>query len=1057
MKRKNILRYRLTYLNKLLSLKTLVLTVMFTCIMSISGYAQTGSHTVSGKVTDSNNETMPGVNVSVKGAFRGVSTDLEGNYILKGVTAKDILVFSFVGSQTQEILVGQKKVINVVLKNSTVNLDEVVAVGFGSAKKENLTGAIETVSSEVLEDRPVSSVGQALQGVVPGLVVTRSSAGGKPGVSLKMNIRGGGTPYVLIDGIEGSMNDLNPDDIESLTVLKDAASAAIYGAKAANGVILITTKEGKDGVRVSYSNNFSFSAPLKLPEQANSYAYAKFFNTASVNGGGMPLVSVEVLEKIKRYINEGDIDGTSPNPMDPTKWANTEYANANTDWFDFHFKDWALQQTHNLSVSGSSEKTDYYISGSNLDQEGIIAHGDDNFTKQTISSKVNSKLYDWLSVSSNMRYSSREVDMPTFLNMNGNMIHRIAQARWPSNPIKDPNGHYTRVSDVAAIEQGGRTVDLNTNYMASVGLKIEPIKDWVTEFSYDWNNSTWQQKFNENYEFTYYGVDEREFTYGNNQNSKYFTYTGTNEYKSPKVFSTYKKSFNDHNFKIMGGFQQTKTEYSRHWVSRKELQTPSVPSINTGNGDIAGSEAKGHYATRSYFGRFNYDYKEKYLMEINWRADGSSYFQEGKRWGSFPSFSVGYNIAKEDFWEPIIDYVNQFKFRSSYGSLGNQTSFGYRYLETYQILSNYGWIMGGNTKPNVVYMPNVPSPDLTWETVSMLTFGFDGGFLNNRLTTTFDWYKRDRTDILGPSSTPPATYGGNVPLTNNVEIETKGWELAIGWEDKVGDFSYNLRATLTDYKSVYKKYNNDSKYLWSPYEGKELGVLWGYKSNGLFQSEKEVENAPDLSAISNDKWYPGDVKYEDLNGDEKIDYGSSTLDDHGDLMVIGNNTPRFQYGLSASCSWKNFDFSMFWQGVGKRDVWLGGNFFYGSANSRWQATCFKQHLDYYTKDNTDAYYPRPYLTAAGVAKNQRPTTRYVQDASYLRLKNIQLGYTLPSSLTNKVKLKKMKVYVSAENVLTITDLSDIFDPEALNGINNTSAGKTYPIQKSISFGLNLVF
>lgn len=1056
---KNIytVHYWTMHVEKMIPLRLFLALFLLVCVSSINTFAQKEGIKVTGKVTDSYKESLPGVSVSVKGTFSGAVTDPDGMYSISNLSKNDILVFSFVGTKTQEVQVGDKTVIDVVLQSNLVELDEIVAVGFGTAKKENLTGAITTVSAEIVENRPVTSVTQALQGVVPGLVISRGATGGKPGVDLLMNIRGAGSPYVLIDGVEGSISDLNPADVESMTVLKDAASAAIYGAKAAYGVLLINTKQGKKGVRINYSNNYSFAAPLKLPKQANSYEYAKYFNTASVNGGGMPLVSIETMERIKRYINEGDIPGTIPNPMNPADWANTEYANANTDWFDFHFKDWALQETHNISVSGATDKTDYYISGSTLDQEGILTFGDDTFEKQTVSTKVTSKLYDWLTASSNMRYSSRVVDMPTFLLQNQNMLHRIAQARWPSNPVKDPNGHYMRVSDVTEIEEGGRTLDKNTGYMMTVGMKIEPIKDWVTEVSYDWNNTTWEQQYMHNPVFTYYGVNEQELVYGNKEDSYYYTYTGTEEYKSPKIFSTYSKSLKNHNFKIMAGTQQSKTVYNRHNVGRKNLQTPLVPAINTAIGELSGGEGKGHYSTRSYYGRFNYNYKEKYLMEVNWRADGSSYFQDGKRWGFFPSFSAGYNLAKEDFMEDYYYYVSQFKIRGSYGSLGNQTGSPYAYLESYQIVSNHSWLMGDNKKPNVVYMPSVPSPDLTWETVSMLTFGFDGAFLNNRLTTTFDWYKRYRKDLLGPADTPPATYGGNVPLLNNVDIETKGFELALGWQDKVGDLSYYVKGTLTNYKSVYKKYNNPTGLLWSNYVGKEVGTIWGYTSNGLFQSEEEIKNAPDLSIISNDRWYPGDVKYEDINNDGKISSGANTLEDHGDLSIIGNWVPKFQYGVNAGISWKNLDFSMFWQGVGKKDVWLDGNLFFGTGNSRWQTTVLEQHLDYWSKDNPNGYYPRPYLTQAGVDKNQRTSTRYLQDASYLRLKNIQLGYTLPEKLIKDFWMKKVNIYVSAENILTITKLNDIFDPEALTGMNDASAGKTYPMQKSLSFGVNLTF
>ncbi|TAJ11924.1 TonB-dependent receptor [Marinilabiliaceae bacterium JC017] len=1057
MKRNVLIRDKFLTREKSFIMRTKLRVLLLALLCCFSVYGQNQKIKIVGNVVDDDNLELPGVSIIEKGTTNGTISNLKGDYELILTTENPVLLYSFIGFEKEEIVVGEQREINITLHDQINDLNEVVVVGFGTNKKANLTGAVETIDQEVLENRPVSDLSQALQGVVPGLNLSRTSNGGKPGIAMVMSIRGAGSPYVLIDGVEGSIQDLNPDDIETVTVLKDAASASIYGAKAAYGVVLVTTKSGKKGTKIKYSNNFSFSTPSNLPKQANSFEYAKFFNAASVNCGGTPLVSVETMERIKRYINEGDIDGTIPNPMDPNYWANTEYGNANSDWFDFHFKDRALQQTHNFSVSGASDKIDYYISASTLDQEGIIAHGDDSFDRSTIHGKVNAVVNDWFSVNSNMSYTDREVDMPTFLMLNGNMMHRIAQARWPSTPIYDPNGHYMKEADVNEIENGGRTLDVNNSFRGSFGFKLEPIKNWITEFSYDWSSSLWKQQMHRNSVFTYYNVHNEEYKFGDLANSNYYIYTGIKDFSSPKVHTTYSKSVGNHNFKIMGGFQQTKNEYHNHSTGRSKVLSASLPSISTSTGKIIGNEGKGHCTTRSYFGRINYDYKEKYLLEFNFRGDGSSYFQEDNRWGYFPSFSAGYNIAKESFWAPLQYYVNHLKFRGSYGSLGDQTSYGYQYLETYQVLSDYPWLMENSKKPNVVYMPNVPSKHLTWETISMLTFGLDAGMLNNRLTLNFDWYKRDRSDILGPSVTIPATYGGNIPNSNNVEIETKGFEIALGWQDRIGDFSYNVRATLENYKSEYKKYNNPTDNLFIPYEGQTVGEIWGYTSRGLFQSEEEVAEAPDQSRISADAWHAGDVRYEDINGDGEVNNGKSTLDDHGDLKVIGNWMPQYQYGINLGAKYKNLGFSMFWQGVAKQDAFLTGNFFFGSANGRWQTTCFEEHLDYWTEDNKDAYFPRPTLNNEGVIKNQQTSTRYLQNTAYLRLKNIQVYYNLPKKLIEKIKLQNAQIYVSAENILTFTELPDTFDPEALSGINGYSSGKTYPMQKSVSLGLNLTF
>ncbi|QZT36920.1 TonB-dependent receptor [Halosquirtibacter xylanolyticus] len=1024
--------------------------------------SQQKQRVIKGTVTDHTGETLPGVSVAVVGGTSGTVTDVDGNFSLKVTGSMNQLKFSFVGMKSQVVDIKNLSKIDVTLKRASIGLDEVVAIGFGTQKKSNLTGSVASVGAEAIDDRPVSNATEALQGKVAGLSITTTNAGGTPGSSRNIRIRGytsltkdSGNPYILVDGIEMSLDDVNPDDIEDITVLKDAASSAIYGSRAAYGVILVTTKKGKKGIRVSYSNNFSFSKATNIPDVVESPTFARYFNLASENDGSGVVFSDEMLGRIDQYYKDPtSIESVMLHTRNPNQWGRYHTANANTDWYKEQFKAWAPRQTHNITLNGASEKTSYYLSTGYYDQSGLLAHGHDNYKRYTLNAKIDSKVNKWLKIKSNVNFNNNERDFPNYnLPL---LFHEVARA-WPTNPVKDPNGYYLDPSKIEYQQNGGRNLSTYRRLALSLGVDLEPVKDWVTTVRY--NARMYSSVSNsESLKIYEHGVDNTLVPIRNN--SSYYKSSNSSTLGTPQIFSTYElKLDNGHNFKIMAGAQTELYTYDNLWANKTDLVTDKVPSISTAVGEVTADDGKGHWSTQSVFSRFNYNYKEKYLIEVNWRADGSSRFKEDKRWGQFPSVSMGWDVAKEEFLKPL--NLNQLKLRASYGSLGNQNVPNYQYIETINVKTNLPWIINGE-RPVYTNAPSLISPSLTWETVAMKTLGLDFALLNNRLSGSIEGYERTTSDMLGPADTYPATLGTSAPWENNAALRTRGWELAFTWKDQIADFKYSITGTLANYWGEVTKYNNKNKLLTKKengrnvktyYVGQELGEIWGYESDGLFQSQEEIDNAADQTPISGNVWQPGDVRYKDLNGDGKIDWGDNTADNAGDKRVIGNSTPKYQYGITLTAKWKGFDMSMFWQGVAKRDVWIGGPGFFGASGGKWQSAAFVEHMDYWTPENTDAYYPRPYFSKGG--KNQQTSTRYLQDASYLRLKSLQVGYTIPKHLLEKISIKKVRFYVSGENLLTFTSLSDVFDPEAISG--GWGAAKIYPLQMVLSAGVNINF
>ena len=1020
-----------------------------------------------GVVTDTTGETVIGASVVVKGTTNGTITGLDGDFSLSGVTKGSILVVSFVGYQNTEVKWNGQP-LTIVLKEDTKVLDEVVVVGYGTQKKANLSGAVAAVDGKVLQDRPITNIGQGLQGVVPNLNITMNN-GGAPGATSSFNIRGntslnGGSPLVLVDNVQMDANLVNPDDIESISVLKDAASASIYGARAAYGVILITTKKGKksDKPTVSLSATGYWQSPALTFHNVNSMQYLTMMDEAYQNDGGSGhYFKSQVYQYAEDYFN-GKYD--SPVFFD-TAYDTYKYGYCgNTDWWDELYKT-SFSQIYTANISGGNDRTTYYASVSMNDQGGILKAGDDKYNKYNANVNISSNITKWLNVSAKIAHTYTDELHPTggTTAMNSTAYSGLSSYSGmmkgdlsPLMPVKHPDGHYagqgSYTNPVAIMEQGGNAQYKQNDLWMTGAVKITPIKGLVINADYTWNfyGKSSNQHVQNFYDYTAVPGTENYYPWTNPSS---VTVTNNDDYYNAfNAFAEYTFSLKEkHNFKVMVGYNQENKHKKYHYAGRKNLIDSSNPSLNLAYGDMAMNGSETHWSVNGFFARINYDYKGKYLLELTGRYDGSSKFPHGDRYAFFPSASVAWRVSEEKFWEPIRGWFDNFKLRASYGSLGNQaldeSRYGnFPYLATYGINTKYGALLNG-TRPVAVSVPGLVSASFTWETVNQIDFGFDASFFGGRLNTSFDWYRRNTKDMLTAGQALPAVLGTSVPQENAADMKTVGWEVSLEWNDRLSNgFGYHIKGVLSDYQASITKFSNPTKLLGTHYVGEKLNEIWGYVSNGLFQSDEDAKTA-DQSYLSGGSWGAGDVKYEDLNNDGKIDIGKNTLDDSGDRKIIGNSTPRYSYGITAGFDYKGFDFEMFWQGIGKRDYWLGGSQFWGFTDE-W-CTPLTSSLDYWTEDNRDAYFPR--LHHYGVnGGNHQVSTRYLQNAAYLRLKNVVLGYTIPRSITEKVKISRLRVFVQGENLLTFTPLIDSYDPETLNNM-------TYPINKKISVGLNLTF
>ena len=1046
--------------------------------------AQNSTIKVKGVVNDAMGPVI-GASIVEKGnTGNGTITDIDGNFSLN-VSSNSTLIVSFVGYKAQEIPVAGKTFFTIDLKEDNEMLEEVVVVGFATQKMVNLTGSVGTATAKDIEARPVANAVQALQGVIPGLNISNSGNGGELNATKSIDVRGTGTvgkdasgnafssgsPLILIDGMEGDLNSINPQDIESISVLKDAAASSIYGSRAPFGVVLVTTKSGKSGrAQINYNMNMRYSTPIKMPDMANSYEFVNLFDDAEYNGSGKHLYTDEYRQFVYDFMT-GESDDYIWGNGSGGKW-NYDYSANNVNWLKEYYRNTAPSQEHNVSVSGGSDKMTYYLSANYMTQEGFMRYGTEDYDRYTITAKISAQLTKALKVDYSNRWVRTDYERPTY--MNDDFYNHILRRARPVRAVYDPNGYLmSDINYIGVMRDGGRHNEQKDAMAQQLKITVTPLKNWniIGEMNIktdnNWNH--WEQfvvysHYKDNPENTYTALTSA----NKDQVSEYSLKT---TYLNPTVYSNYNFSLKEkHNFTVLGGFQAEIMKYRDMEGARTGLVTTDLPVLNLTT-DADSYTLKGLYKNwknAGFFGRINYDYNGKYLVEGNLRYDGSSRFRRGNRWILTPSFSLGWNVARENFWEKLADVVEVFKLRVSYGELANQnTTSWYPTYQTLGVTTNGGkWLQNG-ALTSVASVPGLISTSLSWEKIKNTNIGFDFGALNNRLTGSFDYFWRKTKNMVGPGVELPAILGATVPSTNNTDLTTFGWELSIGWRDKVGELGYGVKLNISDNQTRIDKYPNPTNSLSKYMAGELTGDIYGYTTIGIAKTQEEMDahiaSLPKggQTAIGS-KWEAGDIMYADINGDGKIDNGSNTLDDMGDLKKIGNNTPRFRTGITLDAQWKGFDFSMFWQGVLKRDFDPGENsmVFWGTTGSgQWWSTSFKDHMDYFRAEDTasplganvNAYYPRPLFNN----KNHKTQTAYLQNAAYMRLKNLQLGYTLPKSLINKIGLQNVRVYVSGENLLTITGLSDTMDPETA-GIGK-QGGTVYPLSRVYSFGLSVNF
>ncbi|UBM60229.1 TonB-dependent receptor [Marinilongibacter aquaticus] len=1053
---------------------------------------------VSGKVVGSdNNESLPGVSVVVKGTTIGTSTDANGQFELTVPSKESVLVFSFVGYVSQELPVGNESNFNITLLADNKALDEVVVVGYGTQKRVNLTGAVTQVQAEQLENRPLVNMTQILQGMVPNLNITFGT--GQPGSGGSLNVRGqtsinGGGPLVMIDGVPGDINRINPADVESVSVLKDAAASAIYGARGAFGVILVTTKTAKNGKSsISYSNNFGWSTPTVSTDfMTSGYEHVKLNDEAFLRATG---------NTYTRYTEEDYAelearkDDKVENPARP--WIVVKNVNGkdiynyygNYDWWNTIFDMTQPSRQHNLNFSGGTDKINYFLSGSIYEKEGIMKINKDKFTSYTLRSKINAQLLPWLKVSNNTQYYDNVYTYPgreggANANFVAITVHALP-AYAPRNP--DGTATYNTLKNNYSIGDG-----LFANLLGGVAGGSKKVHEFrtINAATIDFNKN-WNLVANHSYSF-YIADDEYRAApaqysiqpgilapvpnYNTDQQSKTFWFDPTSVFN---VYTSYKQTLGKHYFNVMAGINSEQKKHQRLYGARQNLLSQDLSDLNLGTGQQYSSGGSYEYALFGAFFRANYDYNGKYLVEFNGRYDGTSRFGAGRRYGFFPSVSGGWRISEEDFFGNAKNVVNNLKLRLSYGSLGNQlpsnnnSASYYPYISTMPT-SQSSWITD-NQKLLYVQNPNPIATNLSWEKATTSNIGLDLGLLKNRLNLNADFYIRNTTDMLVPGKVLPSVFGASVPTQNAGDLQTKGFELAISWKDQINlagkPLSYNVSGILSDYTSKITRYDNPNKILSNYYEGEVLGQIWGYSIDGMFQSDEEAAaysvdqtyvNQRRLSAPGEwSKLQAGDLKFVDLDGDGVISQGANTLDDHGDLKVIGNSNPRYRYGVNLGANWNGFDLSVFVQGIVRRNWYPGNNAdkFWGPYSRPYYSFLPKNFTDdVWTPENKDAYFP---LLRGYVALNSRgelnvANDRYIQNIGYLRLKNVVLGYTLPAKITRKIGVSKARIYISGENLLTATPLrSKYIDPEQIDG--DGTNGRTYPLSKTFSTGLNLNF
>ena len=1064
---------------------------------------------VTGVVRDAAGNPMIGVTVTIKGTLVGVSTGVDGSYTIPA--DKDaMLLFSYIGYRNQEELVGQRTQIDVTMQEDQLMMDEVVVVGYGTLKKRNIVGAVENLAGDAVENRPNADITRSLQGQIPGLNIVQTDGkaahGGQVTIrgvnnSFKARVNGGqkenklgqgGSALVLIDGAEGDMSSVNPDDIASISVLKDASSAAVYGARGAFGVILITTKNPEKGkVRVNYNGSVSLHRRTVIWEDnvvTDPVQWVEAFRESYLNSS--PTATVPSLFNNYMPYSNAWFEELKRRRADPTMDNYSIDANGNysyygeTNWLKEIYKSVNYSTTHAVSIQGGREGVSYYVSGRYYNQDGIYKVGEETYKKYNLRAKGSIRIRPWLTLDNNTSLMSSKYHQP-MMHYGQQMISRqIDMFAFPFALLKNPDGTWTQTaakSGYAAFAEGTSWQEDNRLEVANTTTFNFEFVPEVFKVSADvtYKGARWTRDRMENL-YTYYtgvNVSGQDNSYSSLENWNYIS-----NYISTNIVGTLTpKLGRDHDLNVVAGWNLEDYDYRAQKTYRQGNLYPSKPSFTLMDGEYYSTTSGGYtWGLVGFFGRINYAYAGRYLVELSARYDGSSKFPANSQWGFFPSASVGWRLSEEPWLKPHVEgWLDNFKIRLSAGSMGNGNIDPYKYIDYMTLKSST--VVIGNALGTYTVAPGAIPLSLTWETSTTYDVGADLDLFKNRLTMGFDWYRRYTTDMYTVGVSLPAVYGTAAPKGNNASLKTNGWELSVGWRDSFRlagkEFRYGVKAMVWDSRTWVTKYINPTGNLDDYYEGMELGEIWGYRVEGLFRDQDDIDSHATQSFLqSSDKvTRPGQVKFADLNEDGKIDQGAKTLSDHGDLTVIGNTSARYHYGINVNLNWNGIGISTFWQGVAKKNWYprYDSGYFWGQYNRPF-GYMLKAHTgsNVYSEelDNWDtAYWPRYSAYQTNESSVNRvlttPNDRYMQDVSYIRLKNLTVDYTFPAHICRKMRIKGLKVYVSGENLWTSSPMfkyCDNYDPEVINAGDSDfrtaeGDGYSYPMLRTVTLGLNLTF
>jgi TonB-linked SusC/RagA family outer membrane protein len=1043
----------------------------------------------------STHNPIAGANVLTGKNKKGAITDLNGKFTLT-LDGDQFFEVSHTGFKTQRIIVKPDSTSYHIELEATSSLDQVVVVAYGTQKKANLTGAVATVDvNKTFGGKPLNDPTRALQGIVPGLTIQFGNGGltSNPSVSLRGvgSINGSGRPLILVDNVQtDDLSIINPQDIESISVLKDAASASIYGTRAAFGVIMIKTKSGRKNQKatISYTNNFSWNKPTILPDFADPVDELQALNDAGMRSGvsspetfGMNLVKLRdgIINWKQKYAGKNGLE-----------MVKGEDWNIESDGRTYFYKVWDPKKEmlekythttlHNLNISGGSEKIAYYISAGYSKDNGIMKMNPESVTKYNVTASVNASVTDWLDVSAKTLFRNYEYEYPFQY-----QDYWYYFWRWGAYfPYGTYQGKYFKTNSayLAGASKGKATsnysrIDLGATIKLTKKLNIR------TDYTIGRDNLLRKDAGGPIIAWDYWTAGSLTLTDISTASQNILNYSsGRIQTNTLNTFATYTDKFGDHNLKLIGGFNAEDNENINFIASKKGLLDPGQAEFNTAYGDqTAGSsgsgvptgwstQGHGKKAFAGYFGRINYDYKEKYLLELNGRYDGSSQFPPQDRWAFFPSVSVGYRISQENFMDFAKAYISDLKIRGSYGELGNQ-DVSLNGQSVYQRImpgTQANWLTTSGTYAQSVQQPLAVPRSLKWERVSTLDLGLDARILDNHIGITVDWFERNTKGMIQNTSVP-ATFGAAGPKVNAGNFRTRGYEINIDANYAIGkDIAIYGTIGFSDYKTVFTKWDNPNMSISTAYnyKGKTFGEIWGFETDRYFTSADDVAKSPyQKNLITNSKFIlgAGDIKYKDLNGNDTISAGNMTLADHGDLKVIGNTQPRYIYNARIGGSWKNFDVDIFIQGVGQRSWWGIGN----TVLPMYQSLdiLYANQLDYWRPDNQNARYPALFPgNGGGIAglsagsNNFFPQTKYLMNLAYCRLKNVSIGYTMPIGLLAKYKVQKVRVYVSGQNLAEISNVGAPIDPEMTDNAQAAAyAGRVYPFNRQYSFGIQITY